>query len=169
MIHSSTDPPSHSSTTNNPRIGSLNCRSLAKLSDPQQCSHFIQFFRDLGYDVLCFQKPLQTYLPHNLCSTLNFSHILPFGPNIVALCHSIPPFSLHPILSPSTNESSHVTYLTSTISFHPNLSSLYMRQLRGPNVHLSSTLFSNYHSFNNTILLPMTYFSSVRIQHFLLC
>ncbi|KAI8384101.1 hypothetical protein BD560DRAFT_431347 [Blakeslea trispora] len=56
MPHYDTNSFSPSSTTSALRIGSLNCRSLAKLSDSQQRSHFIRFLRDLRYDVLCFQE-----------------------------------------------------------------------------------------------------------------
>ena len=56
MSHYDTNSFSPSSTTNALRIGFLNCRSLAQLSDSQQRSHFIRFLRDLRYDVLCFQE-----------------------------------------------------------------------------------------------------------------
>lgn len=37
-------------------IGSLNCRSLSKLSDPEKSSLFIRYLNSLKYDILCVQE-----------------------------------------------------------------------------------------------------------------
>ncbi|KAK4521393.1 uncharacterized protein ATC70_012008 [Mucor velutinosus] len=57
MTHYATNPPmtDYRSTI---KIGSLNCRSLSKLSNPTTSSEFVRFLRnpELKYDILCFQE-----------------------------------------------------------------------------------------------------------------
>lgn len=57
MNQHATNPPM-TNYKSNIKIGSLNCRSLSKLSHPTTSSEFIRFLRnpELQYDILCFQE-----------------------------------------------------------------------------------------------------------------